>query len=236
MIRILALVLTALMAVPAVAKDFRVLAQTMSYAEIQAVGRLDIGANGFCTATLVSSDLLLTAAHCLYDRNTDQRIHLSELKFHAGMKRGTAASILRVKRVAIHPKYNRAKKADLRNMRYDVALLRLSEPVDLYNVASLGISAPQLGRDVGVVSYARDRAESALAEGACVMRPRPEGIYVTTCSAGYGTSGAPVVQIQQGHPRVVSVVSAMAKADGEPVSLAVNISNVLSDLTRAIGS
>ena len=236
MIRSLLFAFVTLLALPGHAKDFRALAESMTYAEIQAVGRLDIGNNGFCTATLVSADLVLTAAHCLYDRYTDKRIHLSEFRFHAGLKRGTAASVLRVKRAAIHPNYNRSKKADLRNMRYDVALLRLSKPVDLYNVSSLGISSPQLGRDVGVVSYARDRAESALAEGACVMRPRPEGIYVTTCSAGYGTSGAPVVQMQQGLPRVVSVVSAMAKADGEPVSLAVNISNILSDLTLAIGS
>ena len=34
---------------------------------------------GFCTATLVSSDLVLTAAHCLGDRKTDRRLDVSEL-------------------------------------------------------------------------------------------------------------------------------------------------------------
>ena len=143
---------------------------------------------------------------------------------------------MRIKQAAIHPKYDRSRKSDLSNMRYDVALLRLSEPVNLYDVSSLGVSTPQLGRDVGVVSYARNRADTALTESSCGMSARPEGVFVTTCQAGFGTSGAPVVQIQQGHPRVVSVVSAMAKANGQPVSLAVGVSNVLAALTSAIGS
>ncbi|MCH2248173.1 MAG: trypsin-like serine protease [Cognatishimia sp.] len=236
MIRSLFLAAALAVATPVLSKDLIPLEQSMSTAQMQAIGRLDIGDTGFCTATLVSSDLVLTAAHCLYDRNTDRRLDVSEFRFNAGLRRGNAVSTMRVKRAAIHPKYIRAKKGELSNMRYDVALLRLSEPVNLFDVASLGVSTPQLGRNVGVVSYARNRADTALTESSCDMSARPEGVFVTTCQAGFGTSGAPVVQIQQGHPRVVSVVSAMAKANGEPVSLAVGVSNVLATLTSAIGS
>ncbi|WP_370232377.1 serine protease [Cognatishimia sp.] len=236
MIRSLCLAVAMSLAAPVLAKDTVPLEKSMSTAQMQAIGRLDIGSTGFCTATLVSSDLVLTAAHCLFDRNTDRRLDVSEFRFNAGLRRGNAISTMRVKRAAIHPNYNRAKKGDLKNMRYDVALLRLSEPVNLFDVSSLGVSTPQLGRNVGVVSYARNRADTALTESACGMSQRPEGVFVTTCQAGFGTSGAPVVQIQQGLPRVVSVVSAMAKANGQPVSLAVGVSNVLHVLTSAIGS
>lgn len=235
MIRFLCLAAAVLLAGPATAKDTS-LEQAMSTAQMQAIGRLDIGDTGFCTATLVSADLVLTAAHCLFDRNTDRRLNVTEFRFNAGLRRGHAVSTMRVKRTAIHPSYDRSRKSELSNMKFDVALLRLSEPVNLYDVASLGVSSPQLGRNVGVVSYARNRADTALTESSCGMSARPEGVFVTTCQAGYGTSGAPVVQIQQGHPRVVSVVSAMAKANGEPVSLAVGITGVLSALTSAIGS
>lgn len=236
MIRSLCLAVALAVATPVLAKDQKPLEQSMSTAQMQAIGRLDIGSTGFCTATLVSADLVLTAAHCLYDRNTDRRLDVSEFRFNAGLRRGSAVTTMRIKQAAIHPKYDRSRKSDLSNMRYDVALLRLSEPVNLYDVSSLGVSTPQLGRDVGVVSYARNRADTALTESSCGMSARPEGVFVTTCQAGFGTSGAPVVQIQQGHPRVVSVVSAMAKANGQPVSLAVGVSNVLAALTSAIGS
>ena len=236
MIRSLCLAAALAVATPVLAKDQKPLEQSMSTAQMQAIGRLDIGSTGFCTATLVSADLVLTAAHCLYDRNTDRRLDVSEFRFNAGLRRGSAVTTMRIKQAAIHPKYDRSRKSDLSNMRYDVALLRLSEPVNLYDVSSLGVSTPQLGRDVGVVSYARNRADTALTESSCGMSARPEGVFVTTCQAGFGTSGAPVVQIQQGHPRVVSVVSAMAKANGQPVSLAVGVSNVLAALTSAIGS
>lgn len=236
MIRSLCLAVALAVATPVLAKDQKPLEQSMSTAQMQAIGRLDIGSTGFCTATLVSADLVLTAAHCLYDRNTDRRLDVSEFRFNAGLRRGSAVTTMRIKQAAIHPKYDRSRKSDLSNMRFDVALLRLSEPVNLYDVSSLGVSTPQLGRDVGVVSYARNRADTALTESSCGMSARPEGVFVTTCQAGFGTSGAPVVQIQQGHPRVVSVVSAMAKANGQPVSLAVGVSNVLAALTSAIGS
>ena len=38
-----------------------------------AVGRLETG-NGFCTATLITSDLVLTAAHCLFHDNGNAAI------------------------------------------------------------------------------------------------------------------------------------------------------------------
>lgn len=236
MFKKLSLVLALCVAAPAVATDSTPLERTMSEAHLQAIGRLDIGKLGFCTATLVSRDLVLTAAHCMFDKTNGQRINMQDLKFHVGLRGGASVTTRQVKRVAVHPDYDRSRKGDLRNMRYDLALLQLDMPLQMIDVASLGVSSPQLGQDVGVISYARSRAESAQLEESCAMSARPEGVYVTTCQAGYGTSGAPVMQVQQGLPRVVSVVSAMAKANGQPVTLAVGVSNALSVLTSEMGS
>ena len=43
----------------------------------EAVGRLNFGREGFCTAALITSDVVLTAAHCLFDPQTGGRIDAS---------------------------------------------------------------------------------------------------------------------------------------------------------------
>ena len=72
----------------------------------QAIGRLDIAGSGFCTGTLISLDLVLTAAHCVYDSETKERIPASEISFKPGLRNGRAAAYRSVRRVAVHPDYD----------------------------------------------------------------------------------------------------------------------------------
>ena len=49
----------------------------------QAVGRLNLGTQAFCTATLIAPDRVLTAAHCLFDRATGAPLDTGSITFLA---------------------------------------------------------------------------------------------------------------------------------------------------------
>ena len=67
----------------------------------EAVGRLDIGGKGFCTGALIAPRLVLTAAHCLYDKESKQRIDHGEVEFLAGWRNGRAGAYRNVRRAVV---------------------------------------------------------------------------------------------------------------------------------------
>lgn len=71
----------------------------------QAVGRLD-HRDGYCTATLITPDLLLTAVHCVYD-GKGAAIAPEDLRFQSGLTHGKAAARRAIVQVEAHKVYDR---------------------------------------------------------------------------------------------------------------------------------
>ena len=197
----------------------------------EAVGRLNMGSRSFCTGALIAENLVLTAGHCLFDKETGARIPESEIEFLAGWRSGRASAYRGVRRAVVHPNYQYDVGDAANRVRFDLALLELDQPIRSNSIRPFEIYAqPGKGTDVGVVSYAFDRAESPSLQEHCSVLARQSGTLILSCSVDFGSSGAPVFVIRNGRPGIVSVVSAKAMARDLPVSLGTALTGPLADI------
>jgi V8-like Glu-specific endopeptidase len=197
----------------------------------ESVGRLDIRIKGFCTATLIKEDLILTAAHCVYDEGGDI-LAAERLTFNAGLRSGRAEATRGVVRVVAHPGYLHAgRETESNKVAMDIAVLQLDRPIRQTRILPFPIAArPNAGDEVGVVSYGRSRSEVASLQDLCAVKGRQAGVIVMTCSVEPGSSGSPVFMVKNGVRHIVSVVSAMASVNGEEVSLGTSLEAPLQEL------
>jgi V8-like Glu-specific endopeptidase len=201
----------------------------------EAVGRLNLGRRGFCTGALIEPQLVLTAAHCLFDRDTGARFAPEEIEFLAGWRNGRAAAYRGVRRTVTHPEYMFSTEGPMDHVAFDLALIELDQPIRLPSIRPFAIDIEaRRGDEVGVVSYALDRSEAPSLQEVCHILGRQDGVLVLSCAVDFGASGAPVFSLRDDVPRIVSVVSAKATMQAQNVALGIALHDQIETLRRAM--
>jgi V8-like Glu-specific endopeptidase len=197
----------------------------------EAVGRINFGERGFCTGALIADDLVLTAAHCLFDKETGARVDPATIQFLAGWRNGRAVAYRGVKQAIAHSEYVFGGHEDVERVQFDVALLKLDQPIRLPSIKPFVLDAqPQKGDEVGVVSYAQDRSEAPSLQQVCHVLGRSTAMLILSCDVDFGSSGAPVFALRDGAFHVVSLVSAKAEMDGRKVALGAPLTEPVAEL------
>ena len=240
--RLLAAVLTLAMASPVAADDDgpTELTKLMTAYDArgwEAVGRLNIGFGGMCTGALIAPNLVLTAGHCLYSSRTGKQVDPTSIEFLAGWRNGSASAKRRVRRAVIHSQYKYTGPTGNETVAYDLAILQLDSDIRLPHIQPFPTGKrPRKGASVGVVSYARNRADSPSIQEVCHVLARRNGALVLSCDVDYGSSGAPIFAEIDGMPQIVSVVSAIADIGERRVSLGTNLQKPLAEMMAILES
>jgi len=208
----------------------------------EGVGLLNIDNMSTCTGAMIRSDLVLTAAHCLVDSKTGERVNPRKVEFRAGWRDGKSIARRTGKFAIVHPDYKGGAGDQLSsaNIRNDIALLQLESPIQTTHADPFRVDRGiRAGSEVSVVSYGRGRNDAPSRQRACQIVDYRSGVVAMTCEVVQGSSGSPVFAMRDGQPRIVGVVSALGQLDGSQVSFAMDIqkpfAEIMSDFSAGRG-
>ncbi|MDJ0827182.1 MAG: trypsin-like serine protease [Rhodobacter sp.] len=202
----------------------------------EAVGRLTMADRAMCTGALIAPDMVLTAAHCMYDPMSGRPVKARKIRFEAGLSGGAAMATRAVTEIVQHPGYRHNHKG-ANDASVDLALVRLDAPIDSTQIRPFTTDArPAKGDELGVISYTHAQKTTPLLQHPCDVLARQGDILVMNCEVDFGASGAPVFAVQGGaRPRLVSVISSKAAMGNRPVSVGTILDRTLRILLQRAG-
>ncbi|TYC56385.1 S1 family peptidase [Rhodobacterales bacterium] len=182
------------------------------------VGRVNVAGfntRSMCTGTLVAADLVLTAAHCLYNSRTLKPLPLRDLLFIAGVRRDSYAERLEARCFVTLTNFAPSSTPSFGGLRHDAGLIVLKTRSTLPPVPPLSpADEASLEKNAELRSVGYRRSRRLLPSAAtCEVLERKSGVWITDCPSESGASGGPLLVETEDGFRVAGIMS--AKLDGD---------------------
>jgi len=204
-----------------------------------AIGRVNKSTGGFCTGSVIAGTIVLTAAHCVWNKRTRNWLPPESLHFVAGYNRGAylVHSGVTAIRVAASRRPDGAKSAP----EDDWALLTLKRDI-LQTTGRLALAAAD-GSDepdeqvsqstVLQAGYSQDRAHILTRHSGCRVHHylRQKRLILHDCDATKGDSGSPILVFRGEKPAILGIHVATGRARGRDWGIALHVSAFADQVT-----